>query len=226
MTLTPQNPENPNTPPKSLSSQRSAVSCAIRIFLYKGVIRKVNNPQQKKVNPTPLAAQCRELRKQLAALLADKSRNYGEPLWVVSPLTRALQTFMEACPCPERLPAAPPPSAASAGAPAGSTGWCKGWVPPSAAPAPAPALQPQPPHARPKQQVELDQDSNSGCCTQQVLAPTSFAAAFGAKLANAGHAGPMRQPLSLLVPAASGPLDWCSQVRWAAQGGGGPRGCK
>ncbi|GFH08992.1 hypothetical protein HaLaN_04048 [Haematococcus lacustris] len=39
---------------------------------------------------------CKELQQKLATILAEKRQEFGEPLWVVSPLTRALQTFMEA----------------------------------------------------------------------------------------------------------------------------------
>uniref|UniRef100_A0A7S0WR48 Phosphoglycerate mutase-like protein n=1 Tax=Chlamydomonas leiostraca TaxID=1034604 RepID=A0A7S0WR48_9CHLO len=48
--------------------------------------------------------QCKELKKSLGALLRDKAKEFGDPLFVVSPLTRALQTFLESCPWPERMP--------------------------------------------------------------------------------------------------------------------------
>lgn len=48
------------------------------------------------------------LREELSRHIAK----HGDPLWVVSPLTRALQTFLLACPSVDRLPQ---PTAAAAG---------------------------------------------------------------------------------------------------------------
>ena len=44
----------------------------------------------------PFTAQARELRSRLAQQLS--THGGGDVLWVISPLRRALQTFMEACP--------------------------------------------------------------------------------------------------------------------------------
>lgn len=52
----------------------------------------------------PYHAQCKELKRNLGALLREKVKEFGDPLFVVSPLTRALQTFVESCPWPERIP--------------------------------------------------------------------------------------------------------------------------
>ena len=57
-----------------------------------------------------LRSQAREMRAVLAGLLAKVGT--ADPLWVVSPLTRALQTFMEACPFPDRMPRAGGPQPA------------------------------------------------------------------------------------------------------------------
>ena len=45
----------------------------------------------------PFTAQARELRSRLAQQLSTHGGG-GDVLWVISPLRRALQTFMEACP--------------------------------------------------------------------------------------------------------------------------------
>lgn len=47
--------------------------------------------------------QCIELKRRLQQLISEKLPKYGDPLFVVSPLTRSLQTFMESNPFPERL---------------------------------------------------------------------------------------------------------------------------
>ncbi len=61
-------------------------------------------------------AQCKELQAKLAALLPAKAAEFGDPVWVVSPLTRTIQTFLLSCPYPERLAAAASLAAAAAAA--------------------------------------------------------------------------------------------------------------
>ncbi len=55
-----------------------------------------------------VCVQCARLREKLSSLLPKHTAQYGEPLWVMSPLTRALQTFLLSCPYPERVHAAQP----------------------------------------------------------------------------------------------------------------------
>jgi hypothetical protein len=47
--------------------------------------------------------QCLDLKRRLTQIISEKTPKYGDPLFVVSPLTRSLQTFLESNPYPERL---------------------------------------------------------------------------------------------------------------------------
>ncbi|KAF5833918.1 hypothetical protein DUNSADRAFT_9578 [Dunaliella salina] len=47
--------------------------------------------------------QCLDLKRRLQQIISEKAPKFGDPLFVVSPLTRTLQTFLEANPFPERL---------------------------------------------------------------------------------------------------------------------------
>mmetsp|Transcript_12373 Transcript_12373/g.33763 ORF Transcript_12373/g.33763 Transcript_12373/m.33763 type:complete len:527 (+) Transcript_12373:110-1690(+) len=48
-------------------------------------------------------SQCLDLKRRLKQIIGEKIPKFGDPLFVVSPLTRTLQTFLEANPFPERL---------------------------------------------------------------------------------------------------------------------------
>ena len=47
--------------------------------------------------------QCQDLKRKLQQIISEKAPKFGDPLFVVSPLTRSLQTFLESNPFPERL---------------------------------------------------------------------------------------------------------------------------
>jgi len=68
-------------------------------------------------------AQARAVRPRLQDLLARRERELGAALWVTSPLTRALETMLLACPHGDRLGAGSAAgSAAAVGAAAGGSG--------------------------------------------------------------------------------------------------------
>lgn len=60
-----------------------------------------------KVYDAPLTArgdkQAQSLRLDLAEACAKREKQFGDALWVTSPLTRAMQTFLTACPYQSRL---------------------------------------------------------------------------------------------------------------------------
>lgn len=58
----------------------------------------------------------REQARALRSQLAGRCAKHGEALWVVSPLTRCIETFLLACPFPERIA----PRVQSGGSPAGA----------------------------------------------------------------------------------------------------------
>ena len=76
------------------------VGLLLRILLYKYITCRFwykLPPLEAIPNAPPFTAQARELRSRLAQQLSTHGGG-GDVLWVISPLRRALQTFMEACP--------------------------------------------------------------------------------------------------------------------------------
>lgn len=51
--------------------------------------------------------QAKSIRRDVLDLLMRKKDELGEPLWLMSPLTRCIETFLDACPHPERVGAPP-----------------------------------------------------------------------------------------------------------------------
>jgi hypothetical protein len=51
----------------------------------------------------------------LKGQLQEYIKKHGEALWLMSPLTRCIQTFMDACPCLDQMHPAPGPSPRKSG---------------------------------------------------------------------------------------------------------------